>query len=166
MDLKYSNKLTIQDFKEFPVWEFTAGHEHTGPDGELVVIPVRDLPVSSLEGRFVGTEVKLANGHFLMAALLGINLAKVTPISAMVVYRGDETFMFRRNAPKVSGPKQLAKFLGLNLEDVFPIRYDISQFATGDAGAIKGEIPIENADESVRDKAYFKRMLEERMNKR
>jgi hypothetical protein len=166
MDLKYSNKLTIQDFKEFPVWEFTAGHEHIGPDGELVVIPVRDFPVSSLEGRFIGTEVKLANGCLLMAALLGINLAKAEPISGMVVYRANETFMFRRTAPKVSGPEQLAKFLGLRLEDVFPIRYDISQFAIGDAGAMKGEISIENVDEGVRDKTHFKRILEERIKKR
>jgi|SRR5580698_1385171 hypothetical protein len=167
MDIKYSNKLTIQDFKEFPVWEFTSKHEHIRPDGELVVIPVRNLPVSSLDGRFVGTEVKLASDCFLMAVLLGINLVKPKPISEMVIYRANETFMFRRNAPGVSGPEQLAQFLRLRLEDVFPISYDISQFAIGDAGAIKGEILIglQNVDEDIHDKNYFKRLLKER-NKR
>jgi hypothetical protein len=154
MTLKFSNKLTIQDLKAFPVWEFTAKHEHIRPDGELVVIPVTNLPVSSLEGRFVGTEVRLANGCFLMAALLGIRLEKATPISAAVFYRGDEMFMFRRSAPSVSGPQQLAQFLGLRLEDVFPISYDISQVAIGDAGAIKGEISIRMppVDEGVHGK--------------
>jgi hypothetical protein len=164
MSIKYSHKLTIQDFKKFPVWEFTARHETIGPDGELVVVPITDLPVSSLERRFVGTEVTLANGCRLMAVLLGINLVSAKPISEMIVYRVDETFMFRRSAPRASGPEQLAQFLCLRLEDIFPISYDISQLATGDPCAIKGEILVgmPNADEGVRDKEYFKGLLKER----
>lgn len=163
MSIKYSNKLTVQDFKEFPVWEFTAKHEHIGLDGDLVVIPVRNLPVSSLGGRFVGTEVKLANGCFSMVVLLGINLAKAKPISGMVFYRDNEMLMIRRTASKVPGPEQVAKFLSLRLEDIFPISYDISQIAIGDASAIKGEITIGmlNVDEGVRNKDYFRRLLKE-----
>lgn len=168
MSIKYSNKLTIQDFKEFPVWEFVAKHEHMWPDGELVVIPVKRLPVSSLDGRFVGTEVKLANDRFVMAVLLGINLIAVKRISEMVVFRGNEKFMFRRTAPRVSGPEQLAQFLRLRLADVFPISYDISRFAVGEAAAIRGEISLEipNVDDGVRDKEYFKRLLKERIKRK
>src|SRR5579863_262951 len=120
MSLKFSNKLTIEDLREFPIWEFTGKHEYVGPDGELVVVPVTNLPVTTLEGRFVGTRVKLANGNYVLAVLLGINLVKAKPVSAAIFYHGEEKFMFRRSAPRVSGPEQLALFLGFRVEEVFP----------------------------------------------
>jgi hypothetical protein len=164
MSLKFSNNLTIQDFKEFPIWEFTNKHESVSRDGELVVMPVTDFPVTTLEGRFIGTEVKLANGNLVWAVLLGINLAKAKPVSSAIFYRGAETYMLRCLAPGVSGPEQLAQFLGLRVEDVFPICFDISRLAIGAADAVKGELPLKLSPSSVgtRSKEYFKQLLKDR----
>lgn len=41
------------------------------------------------------------------------------------------------------GPEKLAEFLGLSIDEVFPISYDIGSLAVGDERALKGSIPAE-----------------------
>jgi hypothetical protein len=42
-----------------------------------------------------------------------------------------------------SGPDALAHFLGLPVEDVFPISYSINRYVTGDSPALSGTIEKE-----------------------
>ena len=39
-----------------------------------------------------------------------------------------------------NGPHALARFLGLSIEEVFPISYDIRQYVNGEAAALSGYI--------------------------
>lgn len=168
MSFKYSNKLTVADFKEHPVWEYTNAHEEEGPDGELIVTPVLDLPVSSLEGRFIGTELILANRQQVFGVLFGLTLSnpRLTKLVLnFVVHLGNEKFLFRRAAPKVSGPDQLADFLKLPVLDVFPIRYDITAHAVGDPEVICGEIQQEPS-EVLPQAELFKLILEDQKRSR
>lgn len=146
MSFKFSNKLTTEDFKMHPVWRFTGKHEYLGSDGELVVEPVLDLPVQTLEGCFVGTELILANQRRVLGELHGIklhNLRLTRLVLNFVVHLGSRSFLFRRLASKVSGPEQLSSFLKLPLSEIFPIKYDIAEYAVGDPGTIRGEIQQE-----------------------
>ena len=167
MNLNFSDKLTIADFEKFPVWEFDTSREAVGKEGETVVRPVLDLPVTSLANRFVGVPVMLANGSKVFAALIGINLERVVPLGAMVVYHQNDMFVFRRSAPSLSGPEQLAHFLGLDVRDVFPIRYDISRYVTGPSALIVGEIPLTVPPDSsgTSRKDRYKQILEEMRRK-
>ncbi len=146
MGFKFSNKLTADDFKAHPVWRFTGQHEYLGSDGELVVEPVLDLPVQTLEGCFVGTELILANQRRVLGELHGIklhNLRLTRLVLNFIVHLNNRSFLFRRLASKVSGPEQLSSFLDLPLSEIFPIRYDITEYAVGDPGVVRGEIQLE-----------------------
>ena len=39
-----------------------------------------------------------------------------------------------------NGPEALSRFLGYPIDDVFPIAYDIQEYAEGDAAALCGQI--------------------------
>src|ERR1041385_1684431 len=56
--IKNVDELTIGDLKAFPIWEFINVDEV----GEMAVRPIRRIPGKSLDGRLVGTQVRLANG--------------------------------------------------------------------------------------------------------
>jgi hypothetical protein len=47
----------------------------------------------------------------------------------------------------------LAGFLGLHVEEVFPIRYDISGVAVGLDEVVRGEIPAEPAERLTGEEA-------------
>jgi hypothetical protein len=167
MSLKYSNKLTLKDFRRHPVWEYTNEHEEAGPDGELVVTPVLKLPVESLEGRFIGTDLILANGQRVFGVLLSLalNNARLTKLVLnFVIYDGTKRFLFRRLAAGVSGLDQLASFLELPLSEIFPIRYDIAEFAVGDPSVVRGEIQQEPSGQLPRAE-LIKLILQEQRNR-
>ena len=54
-DPKPIDQLRVAELKRTPVWEYSGG------GSETEVGPVTGIPVSSLTGRIVGTEVLLAN---------------------------------------------------------------------------------------------------------
>ena len=121
--MKFSDELTIEDFLKHPVWEYTNRHECDGQKGELAMEPVDDLPVTTLDGRLIGTEAALANGRMVFVVLIGVDLKTPRPLTSAIVFRDESVFMFRRTAPRVSGPEQLAEFLELRPDEIFPIKY-------------------------------------------
>jgi hypothetical protein len=136
--------LTPRDLEQYPVWEYASSHELWSD--ETIVRPVKRLPVESLDGRVVGTRLTLANG----AEAWGI-LGNIDPTNAELtehfltasVFSGDRWFTMARYhdvAKRQRGSAALAKFLGLSLREVFPIRYDIRKYVVGDAAALAGEI--------------------------
>jgi hypothetical protein len=50
-----------------------------------------------------------------------------------------------------SGPQALADFLGLQLDEVFPIFYDISALSLGDRASLVGTIEKEHREKLTRE---------------
>ena len=128
-----ADSLQPRDLLSHPVWEFASDDE---PD-ETNVHPVAELPIDSLENRIVGAEVELANGSRAWALLgnIDVNNARRTRhfLTVSMLVR-DEWFHLARYHDvdhEERGPTQLAKALGLGVDDIFPIRYDIRQWVSG-----------------------------------
>ena len=51
--------LTADDLARFPVWEYDIGGESLPGRDETWVVPVPDLPVSSLSGRVAGVSLRI-----------------------------------------------------------------------------------------------------------
>lgn len=139
--MKRVEDLTAADFAKHPVWEYIGG--------EPLVAPVADLPVQSLQNRIVGTRVQLANGNRVWASLSNISLrdARSTRhfLTASIENEGVWFHLARYHDVDYDqrGPKQLAEFLRLPLDSVFPMKYDLSGIVIADAALVKGSIPLE-----------------------
>ncbi|GAB2880089.1 hypothetical protein GCM10027277_56640 [Pseudoduganella ginsengisoli] len=137
-------KLSYAELETFPVWEFVPESAHWD---ETWVRPVQLLPVRSLSGRLVASRVQLANGRKELALLGNVELEDPQQnehfMTLSLVKPNGESFDLARyqdvNYEK-SGPLALARFLGLQLIDVFPIAYDISEVVSGPAESVRGVI--------------------------
>jgi hypothetical protein len=135
--------IGIPDLERHPVWESILDDEAD----ELSVFAVRDLPVTNLEGRFVGTRVQLANGdlHWAMLFYIDVNDSRKTEqFLSLRIERGGNWFNLARYWDvdyQRSGPEALASFLGLPLEEIFPISYDVREYSMGDPGTLADQIP-------------------------
>ena len=69
---------------------------------------------------------------------------------AVTVFRdGDEAFDLARYFDADydrCGPSGLAHFLGRDVEEIFPMSYDISNVASGTEDVVKGSIPLAPAE--------------------
>ncbi len=136
-------KLTIKDLKSCAVWEFLP--ESPSRD-ETWVRPVESLPVADLGGKVVGTQVQLNDGTETWAQLGNVD-----------VDGPKRTALFLTVAIKVTGgwfhlaryfdfdfddrgPSQLATALDKDVDDIFPINYDIRNAAIGELGSVCGTI--------------------------
>lgn len=141
-DVKPVDSLRAEDLRAFPVWQYT-GRE--GAD-ETYVRPVKRIPVNSLTGKVVGTRVWLANGEYVWA-LIGNVDAKNPRLTehflTISVERDGKWFGLARYHDfdfTERGPDALARFLGLPVDTVFPLTYDITKVAKGEAAALQGQI--------------------------
>lgn len=141
--LKKVEELTVDDLRAFPVWQYTNTDEHVG---ETVVRPVQRIPVKTLTGRIVGTQVTLANGSARWALIGNVDAGNprlTQHFLTLSVFERNRWFTMARYHDfdaKERGPVALAAFLKLSVEAVFPIAYDISRYSVGDAGALIGII--------------------------
>jgi hypothetical protein len=141
LPVKNMEKLTPEDFSAYPVWEFALELEEIG---DLAMRPVPDLPVNDLGNRTVGTQVSLANGSRLWAGLGNIFLdnprrTKQTLVASFYI-GGEWVPLSREMNAEMYGPDALARRLGLRVEDVFPVTYDVSACCIGDRDATQGSI--------------------------
>lgn len=148
MDTNESKPFThigISDLERHPVWESILDDEAD----ELSVFPVRQVPVAHLEGRFVGTRVQLANGDLHWAMLFHLDAndpRKTEQFLSLRIERNGQWFDLARYWDvdyRRSGPEAVASFLGLPLEEIYPIRYDVREYSMGDPVALAGEVPKE-----------------------
>jgi hypothetical protein len=145
--MKAAHELLPSDVNGHRVWEFVDDMEAELPD-ETYMRPVEELPVDSLSGRLASAHLTLANGHRVLALLGNIDLAD--PVSTehfltisvfspsggrFDIARYHDVDYDRR------GPVGLAAFLGLPLEAVFPIRYDITDIALGHPDCLSRSVP-------------------------
>jgi hypothetical protein len=138
---KNIEKLTPDDFTVYPVWEFALDLEEVD---DLAMRPVLDIPVNDLGNRLAGAEVRLANGTRLWAGIANIFLndaQKTKRLLGVRFYIGGEWVPLSHEMNvEIYGPNALASRLGLKVEDIFPIAYDVSAFCVGDSEAIRGSI--------------------------
>lgn len=146
---KKVEELSASDLEKYPVWRFTNADEVAG---ETIVSPVTRIPVKNMTGKIVGTQVHLRNGSKVWAILGNLDLEneKLTKhFLTLSVLRDRAWFTMARYHDFDSekrGPLALNDFLGLTIEEVFPVSYDISDYCTGSPRVLVGVIekePIE-----------------------
>lgn len=139
---KRIDSLSVSDLEASSVWRYSA---RAGSD-ETYVVPVRRIPVESLSGKVVGTQVRLANGALQWALLGNVDARNVRLtehfLTLSLLSRATWFTLSRYHDfdyPQ-RGPAGLAEFLGLPIDEIFPISYDIRAFANGEAAALMGRI--------------------------
>ncbi len=157
MTCKRADELTPEDFAIFPVWEFALDMEEVD---ETLVRPVRQLPVYDLDNRIVGANVRLANGTRMCAGIQNIDLKSALKtrhlLSLSLFCDGGWFHLDRYHDYNVEqyGPVALAGKLGLEVDKVFPISYDVSNCCVGDPHALIGTIESDPKDKLGRDEIF------------
>jgi hypothetical protein len=145
--------IQVSDLEQHPVWETILDDEADDPSD----FPVDPLPVTNLDSRFVATRVRLANEKQVWAMLFNVDLTdsrKTEHLVQLRIENNGEWFWLARywdSDFEQSGPDALAQFLGLSVDEVFPIQYDLTGLATGLPSVIKGQIPKEPRERLPRD---------------
>jgi hypothetical protein len=151
---KAADGLTVDDLKRHPVWRFA----NDDAVGEMVAKPIKRLPVTSLRGRIVGAEVRLANGR-LIWALLGNLDTRNPPLTkhfrTISLERDGHWFHMARYHDydyDERGPEAVARFLGLPPEEVFPIAVDLRRAVrSDDTATLVFEIELDPGEKLSRD---------------
>ena len=150
--MKQINELSISDIERFPVWKFANLDDKYG---EFSIYPVR-TPVNNLKGCVVGTRIRLVTGLEIWSLIGNIDVSnpRLTHhfLSLSVISDGIWFTMARYHDfdSNKRGPIALANFLGLSVDDVFPITYDISQFCVGESTSLTGLIEKETREKLTR----------------
>jgi hypothetical protein len=137
-NIKPAESLTVADFEAHPVWEFLNDDEI----GETMVRPVEKLPVETLDNRIVGTRVRLANGLEVWGSFGNFDVTNPRATQHfldLAIERSGEWFFLARYQDfdfADRGPEALARFLGLGVDDVFPITVDVRRYVRGDPAAL------------------------------
>jgi len=141
--------LTPKDLAGHPVWEYDLGHETIPGRDETWVVPVKALPVADLSNRVASTALRLRNGQLLPGSLGCVSLQDAFMNQQFLVlslWHDNGWFHLARYHDvdfAERGPAFLAACLALPVEQVFPIAYDISRWATGLAEVVRGEVRAE-----------------------
>lgn len=149
---KRVDALTVEDLAADPVWRYSPAQTD-----DLLVRPVKRLPVKSLVGKIVGTPVRLANDSEVWAILGNIdttNMRLTAHFLTVSVERDGKWFhLARYHDPdfRSRGPLQLARFLRLRPEEVFPISYDVRRYVARKPRALAGTIPLEPPERLSRE---------------
>lgn len=160
---KSISNIMPPDIQQYPVWEFIYDDEKSYPD-ESWARPVRKIPVDSFDGRIIGIQVCLANGQHRWAIIGNIDLEnerRNRQFITLNIYDHAEWFMLARYFDvdySQSGPQQLADFLGLPIDEVFPIHYDYSHLVSCSDCCSKGKVQKEPA-EQLTDEQRLKMIL-------
>lgn len=150
-NVKAVDALTVADLQTFALWQYTSREDAD----ETYVRPVKRTLVANLTGKVVGTQVTLANGERIWALIGNVdtrNPRMTEHFLTLSVEREGQWFTLARYHDfdiAESGPEALSQFLGLAVDDVFPISYDIRSVAKGDEAALQGQVrkaPREKGD--------------------
>lgn len=146
--MKAFSDITPKDLRRHAVWQFANDVESSTGD-ETFLRPYEDLPIDDFGNRIVGTIATLANGDHVWITLQNIDLQspyKTEHFVAITMFnRAGEAFPLARYhdiAHDTYGPDKLAAFMGLSVDDIFPIAYDISDVAIGDHDSVRRKVPV------------------------
>jgi Zn-dependent protease len=143
---KRLHELTPEDFRAYPVWEYGPEVEGESGDRETWVWSVEQHPVTDLSSRFIGTTVTLNNGMQLPACLGNVALQDEEATQALLalnVWHQNEWVGLRCDndtGEPQSGEESFARQLGLTMDEVFPMHYDIAAHASGLKSVVRGTI--------------------------
>ena len=151
-NMKPIEALEVGDLQAHAVWQYA------DVDGanETLVRPIKRLPVAHLAGRVVATRVQLANGACVWALLGNIDESNARlsgHFLTVSVVQDKRWFTLARYHDfdySENGPDALAHFLGLPIDEVFPIAYDIREYVKGDNAALVGLVPKEPRERLAR----------------
>lgn len=152
-NIKPVESLTVADLKAHPVWEYLYDDEI----GETMVQPVEKLPVESLDDSVVGTQVRLANGTQVWGLVGNFevkNPRATEHFLTLSIERGGKWFYLARYHDigfPAEGPDELAQFLGLHVDDVFPISVDLRRYVRGDPKALTAIVLKEPREKLTRE---------------
>ncbi len=140
---KLAETLTVSDLAAHPVWKF----ENRDELGETCARAIQELPVQSLSGMLVGTQVCLANGTRRWALLGNIHVddPRLNELFlAASIDQGGKWFHLARyfdtGYSTTRGPVGLSQFLGLQIDEIFPISFDLRPYSKGDPTVLVGSI--------------------------
>jgi hypothetical protein len=143
------DELLAEDFDAFPIWEFATDEEDVPGRDETWVRPVKTARLRDLSGKLIGTYVTLANGARLRAMLGNVDVTNPRSTQhflALSVESAGIWFHLARYHDvdyDARGPGALAAFLGLEVGDVFPIAYDLREFAKDSLAGVSGSVVAE-----------------------
>jgi hypothetical protein len=152
-NIKPVEALTVADLRTHPVWEYL----NDGEIGETMVRPIEKLPVESLDNRLVGTRVRLASGSQVWALIGNVDVTHPRATQhflTLSIERSGKWFYLARYHDigfPADGPEELARFLGLNVDDVFPIAVNVGQYVRGDSKALTAIVLKEPREKLTRD---------------
>jgi hypothetical protein len=150
--MKPIDALDVSDLQAHAVWQYA----NVEGANETLIRPIRRLPVARLAGRVVATRVQLANGTCVWGLLGNIDesSARLTEhFLTLSLLQERQWFTLARYHDfdySENGPDALARFLGLPVDEVFPIAYDIRHYVKGDSAALAGRIPKEPRERLAR----------------
>lgn len=140
--LKPFSTITPEDLRRHPVWEFANDFEHVSDD-ETYLRPYLDLPITDFGNRIVGTTATIANGDRVPIILQNVDLRspyRTEHLASITMFNDQgKAFPLARYhdiALDTYGPERLAAFMGLSVNEIFPIEYDISELAIGDRDSV------------------------------
>jgi hypothetical protein len=148
---KSIDELSADDLDQHPIWAFANDDQD-----DLLVRPVAESSVGDLTGMVVGTRLRLANGRYVRAMLGNIDLTdpRCTQHFLTVSVENDGQWFhlarYHDHDHAARGPEALAQFLGLPLNEVFPMVYDIQSCARGNPRSVAGTIPDVPAERLTR----------------
>jgi hypothetical protein len=140
---KSVEELAVSDFVSSPVWQYVNDESSFG---ETALQPIKQIPVAHLTGRLVGSKVRLANGSETWAVIGNVdatNPRSTKHFLVISVLHNGHCFSMARYHDfdwNVQGPDAVAGFLGLQIDEVFPITYDLRRVCHGDPDALCGVI--------------------------
>jgi hypothetical protein len=147
------SSVGTNDLLQFPVWELAQSTEFM----DVPVTPVDQIPVTTTKNHIFGTHVTLADGSKNWA-LLG-NISDGNPqvtkhFMTIALFGNDRWFDLARyhDVDYVRrGPEALARFLGKEVDAVFPIKYDLKGLVLPDLSGVVDAKPDEvlNSDELI-----------------
>lgn len=138
--MKSFSNLTIEDIQKHPIWEYVSS------ESDPALRPVEDGRVNNLRNRIIGTQATLENkeSHWVILGNIDLSNSRSTLHFLTLTIEKDRKWFDLARYYDVDytrrGPKALAKFLGLTIPDIFPIKYDISHLVSGLTEVTKGEI--------------------------
>jgi hypothetical protein len=137
--------IAIGELLRGGIWEFNS--DESSHD-ETWVYPVVPLPASTLAGRVAATNVALADGTRLPAMIGNIDVRDPRRTKLFLGVRlllpSGQWFHLARHFDvdyDTNGPQAFAAALGMPLDRVFPIHYDLSDILMGDPASVVGQLP-------------------------
>ena len=150
MNNKTVDTISVEDILAFPVWEFSKREPFS-------IEPVKKIPCKKLAGRFVGTQVVLADGSKAWALLGNIdpeNPGITEHFITLSICSHNKWFHLARYHDHDygdQGPEKLSEFLGKPIGDIFPISYDIRANLKAESSVAYGKIEKEPHEKLSRE---------------